>query len=167
LVSFDTEKIKIMAKDSSFVNASVRLNAEYNWAEIFFEKKEEENYSIELLPGALTDFFEKTNDTLQYSTNTRLASEYGTLNLTLENINRFPVIVQMVDNKYNLVSQEYLTENKPVFFDELSPAKYFLRIIYDENQNGQWDTGSFLNRLQPEKIIYYPKQIEVRANWSL
>lgn len=167
LVSFDTEKIKIMAKDSSFVNASVRLNAEYNWAEIFFEKKEDENYSIELLPGALTDFFEKTNDTLQYSTNTRLASEYGTLNLTLVNINRFPVIVQMVDNKYNLVSQEYLTENKPVFFDELSPAKYFLRIIYDENQNGQWDTGSFLNRLQPEKIIYYPKQIEVRANWSL
>ena len=134
---------------------------------MYFPKKEEQSYSIELLPGALTDFFEKTNDTLQYSVNTRLASDYGTLNLALINVNQFPVIVEMVDSKYNIVTEAYLTENKNVFFDELSPDKYFLRIIYDTNHNGRWDTGNFLNRMEPEKIIYYPKQIEVRANWSL
>lgn len=167
LVSFDAEKFQVMAKDSSLVEATIKLNKEYNWAEVFFPKKEEESYSIELLPGALTDFFEKTNDTLNYSLNTRLSSDYGTLNLTLINVNRFPVIVQMLDSKYNVVAEEYLSENKTVFFDELSPDKYFLRIIYDDNQNGRWDTGSFLKRMEPEKIVYYPTQIEVRANWSL
>ncbi|MCB0465698.1 MAG: Ig-like domain-containing protein [Aequorivita sp.] len=167
LVSFDAEKFQVMAKDSSLVEATIRLNKEYNWAEVYFPKKEEQSYSIELLPGALTDFFEKTNDTLQYSVNTRLASDYGTLNLALINVNQFPVIVEMVDSKYNIVTEAYLTENKNVFFDELSPDKYFLRIIYDTNHNGRWDTGNFLNRMEPEKIIYYPKQIEVRANWSL
>ncbi len=167
LVSFDVEKFQVMAKDSSLVETTIKLNKKYNWAEVYFPKQEEKSYSIMMLPGALTDFFEKTNDTLQFNVNTRSASDYGTINLTLVNVNRFPIIVQMVDSKYNVVAEEFLTENKNVFFDELSPAKYFLRIIYDDNQNGKWDTGSFLNRLQPEKIIYYPKQIEVRANWSL
>lgn len=167
LVSFDAEKFRIMAKDSSLVEPIIKLNREYNWTEVFFPKEEDQSYFIELLPGALTDFFEKTNDTLQFKINTELASDYGTLSLTLVNVNRFPIIVQMLDSKYNVAAEEYLTENKTVFFDELSPNKYFLRIIYDDNQNKMWDTGNFLNRMQPEKIIYYPKQIEVRANWSL
>ena len=167
LVSFDAEKVQVMAKDSTFVDATVNLNKKYNWAEIFFPKQEDQSYLVNVFPGALTDFFEASNDTLQFNVNTRIASDYGTLNLTLVNVNRFPIIVQILDSKYNIVGEEYLNENKPVFFDELSPDKYFLRIIYDDNQNGRWDPGSFLNRMQPEKIVYYPTQIEVRANWGL
>ena len=96
-----------------------------------------------------------------------MESDYGTLNLSLQNVERFPVIVQLLDTKYNLVASEYLSENREVFFEALSPNKYFLRIIYDTNGNGRWDTGSFLNRREPERIIYYPTQLEVRANWSL
>lgn len=167
LISFDPEKFQVMAKDSSLVDATVKLNKEYNLAEVFFPKKEDQSYLVEIFPGALTDFFEKSNDTIQFSVNTRLESDYGTLNLTLVNVNRFPIIVQMMDSKYNIVGEKYLSENNPVFFDALSPDKYFLRIIYDDNENGRWDTGSFLNRLEPEKIVYYPTQIEVRANWGL
>lgn len=167
LISFDSEKFQVMAKDSSLVEATVKLNKEYNLAEVFFPKKEDHSYLVKVFPGAVTDFFEKSNDTLQFSVNTRLESDYGTLNLTLVNVNRFPIIVQMMDSKYNIVGEKYLTENNPIFFDALSPDKYFLRIIYDDNANGRWDTGSFLNRLEPEKIVYYPTQIEVRANWGL
>ena len=123
--------------------------------------------AVTVFPGALTDFFESTNDTLQFNATTRVASDYGTLSLNLVNVARFPVIVQMLNSKYVVVAEEYLTENKPVYFDALSPDKYYLRIIYDDNENRRWDTGSFLNRLKPERIIYYPTQIEVRANWSL
>lgn len=167
LVSFDAEKFQVMAKDSSLIEPLVKLNSVYNWAEVFFPKTEDQSYLIKLLPGALTDFFEKTNDTLTFNVNTRLESDYGTLNLSLQNVERFPVIVQLLDTKYNLVASEYLSENREVFFEALSPNKYFLRIIYDTNENGRWDTGSFLNRREPERIIYYPTQLEVRANWSL
>ncbi len=167
IVSIDAEKFQIMAKDSSLIETSVQLNKKYNWAEVSFPKIEEQGYLLTVFPGAVTDFFETTNDTLQFTTNTRVASDYGTLNLTLVNVARFPIIVQMLDKKYAVVAEEYLTKNKIVFFDELSPDKYYLRIIYDDNENRRWDTGSFLNRLEPEKIIYYPTQIEVRANWSL
>lgn len=167
LITFDAAQFQVMAKDSSFVETTVTLNKKYNWAEVYFPKTEDQTYSINILPGALTDFFEKTNDTIQFNVNTRLESDYGTLNLTLVNVEAFPIIVQILDSKYNKVAEKYLTENKDVFFGALSPDKYFIRIIYDENENRSWDTGSFLNRMQPERIIYYPTQIEVRANWSL
>ncbi|HNP67931.1 MAG TPA: Ig-like domain-containing protein [Aequorivita sp.] len=167
LLTFDAEQFQVMAKDSSFVETTVKLNKKYNWAEVYFPKAEDQTYSVKLLPGALTDFFEKTNDTIQFNLNTRLESDYGTLNLTLVNVEEFPIIVQILDSKYNIVAEEYLTESKYVFFGALSPDKYFVRIIYDENQNRNWDTGNFLNRMEPERIIYYPTQIEVRANWSL
>ena len=167
LVTFDAEQFQVMAKDSSFVETTVKLNKKYNWAEVSFPKTEDQSYLIKLFPGALTDFFEKTNDTLTFNVNTRLESDYGTLNLSLQNVERFPVIVQLLDAKYNLVTSEYLSENREVFFEALSPNKYFLRIIYDTNENGRWDPGSFLNRREPERIIYYPTQLEIRANWSL
>lgn len=167
LVSYDIAQFRIMDKDSAVLEPTVTIDHKFNRAKVIFPKKEDQSYSITLLPGALVDFFENTHDTLRFNVKTRLVSDYGTLNLSLVNARQFPMIVQILGSKYQVVAERYLTENEAVFFDELTPDKYFLRIIYDENQNGQWDTGSFLNRLQPERIIYYPKQIEVRANWSL
>lgn len=167
LVSLDPEKFQIMAKDSSLVEPTLVLNKTYNWAEVYFPKTEDQTYRVKALPGALTDFFGKTNDTLQFNANTRQNSDYGTLALTLQNVAQFPIIVELLDGKYNLIASDFLTENRTVFFEALLPDKYFLRIIYDTNQNGRWDAGNFLARRQPERILYYPSQLEVRANWSL
>ena len=49
----------------------------------------------------------------------------------------------------------------------LEPAGYTLRVILDENKNGTWDTGDYLNAIQPEKVLYYPEIIELRANWEI
>ena len=52
-------------------------------------------------------------------------------------------------------------------FEYIKPASYRVRVIYDENENGKWDTGSFLNKTQPERVFYYPGEIEIRANWDV
>jgi hypothetical protein len=44
---------------------------------------------------------------------------------------------------------------------------YTLRVVYDENANGRWDTGNFLEKRQAEEVIYFPKQLDVRANWDV
>ncbi len=167
LVSFDSEKLIVLDKDSVKVEARLSLDSKYNTAKVIFPKSEEQYYNIQLLPGAITDFFETSNDTLNYAVQTKLLADYGTLTLTLNNVKQFPIIVQLVDTKFKVISEEYINENKPVLFDYISPANYYVRIIYDENENKKWDTGNFLERLAPENIIYYPSKIEVRANWSL
>ncbi len=46
-----------------------------------FEKKEEQKYIFNLLPGALKDFYEKENDTLNYKLATKNYTDYGNLRL--------------------------------------------------------------------------------------
>lgn len=164
---YDSEKISVMAKDSTIMQPAIFYRTKTNTAFIDFPKTEDNRYAVSILPGAFTDFYGKTNDSINFDVTTRLISDYGTLNLTINNADRFPVIVQLVDSKYKVISEKFISENAPVFFDEILPGKYFLRIIYDDNDNKKWDTGNYLNILAPEKIVYYPKQIEVRANWSL
>ena len=47
------------------------------------------------------------------------------------------------------------------------PGTYYLRLTIDLNGNGKWDTGNYLNHLQPEEVYYYPKKMRLRANWDI
>ncbi len=46
------------------------------------------------------------------------------------------------------------------------PGEYDLRILYDNNNNGIWDPGSYTTKRQPERVITLPKKISVRAGWD-
>lgn len=167
LVQIDDAQIRIMDNDSLAIAFETQLDTKNNLAEIHFQKKDDQRYKITLLPGALTDFYESKSDSLQFVIKTLANSDYGTLNLTLRNIDSYPVIVELVTDKYQVSARQIITQNTPVYFDYIKPGNYFVRIIFDENANGIWDTGNFLRRIQPEKIIFYPTKLEIRANWSL
>jgi hypothetical protein len=40
-------------------------------------------------------------------------------------------------------------------------------LIEDANNNGEWDTGNYLQHIQPENVLYYKENISVRANWDV
>ena len=61
----------------------------------------------------------------------------------------------------------YNTKLSAIDFTNIDPGKYFIRIIYDQNQNKRFDSGNYLKKIQPEKVIYYPDEIDVRAGWDL
>ncbi|MDT0556483.1 Ig-like domain-containing protein [Patiriisocius hiemis] len=167
LITINQEKIKVTDKDTLDVAVNTILDTSTNTASINFPKTEDQKYIVTLLPGAITDYFETQNDTLQYGVRTKLVSDYGTITLTLDNVSDFPLVVQLVDSQFVVKDEKILTENAPLLFDEISPASYYLRVILDTNKNGKWDTGNFLKNSAPEKVIYYPSQIAVKANWSV
>ncbi len=47
-----------------------------------------------------------------------------------------------------------------------APGNYSLRIIEDNDKNGKWTSGDYNKKQQPEKVYYYPENIEVRAGWD-
>ncbi|MFC7356363.1 Ig-like domain-containing protein [Jejudonia soesokkakensis] len=168
MTAINTERLKIIDKDSVTVKASAGINLKNNTVAIIFPKEEEQTYEIKAFPGFITDFFEGTNDTLSYRIRTKATSDYGTLSLQLENVDTFPVIVQLVSEKFAVVKESVLTsENSQVYFDFINPAKYLLRVVFDTNKNSTWDPGNFLSRQAPERIVYYPTILEVKSNWSL
>ena len=119
------------------------------------------------MPDALTDFYEKQNDTLTYRITTKNASDYGNLRVILENAKRFPIIVELTDKDGKVKATEYTEKNPTIEFLYIEPAKYNLRIIYDDNKNKVWDTGNYLEKRQSEEVIYFSKEIDVRTNWDV
>jgi uncharacterized protein (DUF2141 family) len=54
----------------------------------------------------------------------------------------------------------------PVDFRDVTPGMYSLRVIFDTNANGVYDPGNFLAKIQPERVSYASKLVEVRAGWD-
>lgn len=167
LVKFDAKKISVFNKDSVSVPFETSYDDFNQKFYLDFKKEPSENYKITLLPGAVEDFYNSVNDTLKYETTTKNISDYGNLKVILENVKRFPVIVELTDDKGKVVASEYSEKNTVLEFLALEPNQYSLRVIYDDNKNKEWDTGSFLEKRQPEEVIYFPKELDIRANWDV
>lgn len=166
ITKFDKSKMALINKDSIAVEFTTDYD-EFNQKLTFnWLKEPEQKYNITLLPGALTDFFEQTNDTLQYKLSTKSSTDYGNLTLKLENLKKFPVIVQLTDGKGKVLDSEYLESEPIAHFDLIQPGTFIVRVIYDTNGNKKWDPGNYLTKTQSEEVIYYPTELEVRPNWD-
>jgi hypothetical protein len=61
----------------------------------------------------------------------------------------------------------YTKHDGVYIFEYLMANNFKLRLVYDRNNNRQWDTGDYLKRIQPEKVIIYPEEVESRLNWEV
>ena len=167
LVKFDETKIKVTDKDSVNVKFSTSYDDYSQELKFDIPKEPLQTYKFHLLPGALTDYLNQKNDTLSYKVTTKNASDYGNLRVNLSNVKQFPVLVQLTNEKGDVIASEYSKKATSIDFMFLEPSKYTLRVIYDANGNKEWDSGNFLERRQPEEVIYFPKEIDVRSNWDV
>ena len=104
---------------------------------------------------ALTDtLFNKPNDSLR--------SAYG--KLIIDALPNYPILIELL-NAGNVI---YRTIGKSsITIDSLKVGLYNLRLIEDKNQNGVWDSGNLINKSNAEKVILYPKEINIRENWDV
>ena len=126
--------------------------------------KSASQYRMILYPGAVSSIYPVEHDTLDVTFKTRDIEYYGQILLTLENVqNR--VLVQLI-NKDRVIS-ELVTEGPGIYpFSHLIPQEYTIKVIHDLNHNGKWDTGKYMEKLQPEPVEFLPVAITVRSNWD-
>jgi len=129
-----------------------------------------ENTSYEFIfpDSTLWDIYDLTNDSLQLAFKVKQMSEYGNLliNVDIEN-QEYPYIIQLLDGKESVLREQYVENSGNVNFKLLTPGKYKLKAIRDRWINRRWDTGDYLKKRQPENAIYFPAEIQVRANWDV
>lgn len=169
LLRFDTSGVKLYADSTYTAVDSLQFKKDSTnkkWS-LITPWKEGLQYHLILTKGAAEDSAGKQwlkTDTLHFKT--KLASDYGKLSIRLRGLNlkRSPVLLFMQGDR--VFRSASMTENS--FKDNLfTPGEYTLRILYDENGNGKWDTGQFFGkRRQPEKIQPLEKKISVKTNWT-
>jgi len=168
LVKFDKSKMTLVNKDSVAVDFTTEYDEFEQKLYVDFKKEPVDKYNMTFFPGALTDFYEKTNDTLAFKLTTKEHADYGNLVLNLRNVKRFPIIVEITNKKGDVVlASAYSEGNTKITFDLLQPESFTLRITYDDNKNKRYDAGSFLNKTYAEEVFYYQKEVDVRTNWDV
>lgn len=160
--------ITLLKSDSTAVDFKAELSTLENRLKLFWDIEPNQRYLLNLYPEAITDFYGNLNDTLNYSLSSKSYAELGNISLAIKNVNSYPIIVQLTDKKENVVAEKYIeTPQQSYDFKNLDPGNYFLRVIFDTNKNGIYDTGNYLLKIQPERIVYYPEAVELRENWEL
>ena len=134
------------------------------------ELKQGEEYKLVIKENTITDMLGSTNDSLVYYFKTNTIEDLGNFNVNI-NINikdtANAYIIQLLNEREDVLEQRYINRNTKLNFKYLTPGNYLMKAIVDVNRNKRWDTGNYLRKIQPEKVIYYPTKITIRANWEL
>ncbi len=164
----DEDLVSVMNKDSILLDFTANLDKQTNIFNLKWPTEPDQKYQVQLLPGAITDFYGDVNDTLTYGMSTKSIAELGSMRVTLNNVREYPVILQLTDQNGVVQYEQFITEqNYSYEFLNINPASYLIRVIHDTNGNGKWDTGNYLQKIQPERISYFPDVVELRANWEI
>ena len=126
-------------------------------------------YEATLLPGGFIDVYDTTVDTTKISFKLHDPEYFGTVSIKFSFEDSVPkqYIFQMLTEKLEVIREVIINSSDKVVLTELSPVKCRFRIIEDANKNKIWDTGNYLKKIQPEKVIYYPETTDVRSNWDV
>jgi len=135
-----------------------------NRAQLSVEWEAEAEYRLEVLPGALTSFYPLEHDTIDVKFTTRDTEFYGKILLNISQV-KHRILVQLLD-KDKVIEEMEVNSDGQYIFPNLAPREYTIKFIHDINENGKWDTGKYLIKLQPEAVEFLPGSIEVRSNWD-
>ncbi len=168
LAHIDTAAIHLYAqKDSTWVKVDKRLidkgNRNYELRALW---QHNTSYSLEIDSAAFTDIYGRSNVAYKTGISIPDESEYGSLIVTIEEWKDKNVIAQLLTQQGGVVKEVAVKDGIAAFF-YLRTGGYYLRAFTDDNANGEWDTGDFSKRRQPELMCYYPRPIACRANWDI
>ncbi len=168
----DFDSTKFILKEDTTVIKGYRvsvLDSTKKKVTISYKWKEGSTYLLSLPQGTFHDIFGLTNDTLvSFITKIKASGDYGSLRLKFKApMTGSNYILQLMNDREEIVQQNRVQGDTLLTYTFLDPTKYKLKVIFDANNNGKWDTGNYYLHQQPEKVTYCKEIFTVRANWDI
>lgn len=178
VVTLDSSKIHLYEVADSLENSlKMIFDEQLNYiasGDIFFRNmtipyttEEDKKYKLFLEPGAFHDIYNKTNDSININFQVNKEDYYGSVVLNISGVEA-PGILQLIKGKNNVIRNIPVLEDGEFRINRLEPSGYLFRYIFDSNNNGKWDTGNYLQKIQPEKVKYFKQEeVKVKSNWEI
>jgi hypothetical protein len=146
----------------------VRDSANMRKCFIDWPLKEDTKYFMTVDSMAFKSIYDVFNDSTGFVFTSQKEDYYSSIEITFQHVT-CPLVVQILKGeKEDIVKEVLLSDKNVILMDFLKPDKYKLKVIYDRNGNGKWDTGHYMSKLQPEKIAYYDEpEIETQSGWTV
>lgn len=129
--------------------------------DLFAEWRPEETYRVVTDSAAFKGLYGGVSAGLTRDMTFRSLDDYAVLYVNVAGVGNNGIL-QLLDSRENVVKEEK-TENGRSSFYFIRPGKYYMRLIFDDNGNGKWDTGDYEKGIQPEQVSYYHHVLDLRA----
>ncbi len=113
---------------------------------------------------AVTSIYDIHNDPFKKEFKVKALEDYANLTVHVNVVGH--AFIELLNGK-DVVQRTMLVKNSTATFENVLPGTYYLRLVLDENDNGEWDTGNYQQHRQPEEVYYYPKRLKLRKNWDM
>jgi len=133
-----------------------------------YRLKQADNYTLTISEGAFTDIYGDKNKRLPVKRfQVDKPENYSTLNLvvTVPDTTKSYIIEFLSDQKMILRS-DVIRKNTTLHYLNYLAARYRVRVVYDDNGNGKWDSGNVKQKTQPENVWVDEATITLRPNWE-
>lgn len=163
----DTSTIHLTS-DSNSIAYSYKLNNTHRLLSLFPASPISGPFSVSLDSAAFQLNDSVSNDKIVLSSSVISAESYGSLHLAGDSLKwtkGSKIGVFLYSEQDKIIKKGFLTEGDSLKFNYLQDGNYSLRYFEDANNNGVWDSGSFLERRRPERVGRMT-QVVVRAGWD-
>lgn len=140
---------------------------------LYAEWEADSTYQIEIDTAAFVNIYGKRSDAFKRVIKLKPLDAYSTLFVALQGTppagatNGWDAAhVQLINNSDKVAKTIKAKGNKADFYF-IAPGIYYLRLFYDLNGNGRWDTGNYDLQLPPEPVYYYPGALTLKAQWEI
>lgn len=125
-------------------------------------------YTITIRDSVFWGYNGLTNDTLRIKFTTKTEKDYGLLRMTYKiPDDSHSFVIQLLNNKGTILQSNTLQKSATVTYPKLPAGSYRIKAIEDRNGNGEWDTGNYRLKLEPERVFFFGKTLTVRGYWEL
>jgi len=157
---YENDSIPIEVNYSYVDSVNRKIKIEHKW-------KKSTSYSLLIRDSTFIDIHNHKNDSILIKFNSKSPEDYGNLFINVElSIPGVNYVVQIISGD-KVIREAQLNKTERIPFTYLIPGKYTMKIIDDLNNNGKWDTGDYIYKVQPEAVRLFPKEITIRANWDV
>lgn len=163
--SLDTSLVALRNKKDSTLYKPIGYSVEHRVIRLIFAVSTGGEYEMELDAGAILSACGRSSKALKKNIDVLDEKDFGTLRLNFSAYGS-PLYVEIMKGK-EVVEKGRISSAESLAEFTLLPGEYWVRVVVDTNENGQWDPGNYATLTQPERVDTYSKTTKVRANWTV
>lgn len=123
-------------------------------------------YQLTIDSSAVSSIYGLSNELYEQKFTIKSLEEYGNLEISISGLpqmdstwSAYAVLLDKSDKPLRQVK----VRNNAAKFQDLQPGSYYTRLFVDENGDGEWTTGEYTLKRQPEMVYYNPQMYEIKA----
>ncbi|MEQ8470250.1 MAG: Ig-like domain-containing protein [Marinoscillum sp.] len=152
---------------NSIISSIVIDSTNIDTAQFLLKRKLEQMttsaFSLTINSGAFLSVENDTSKQIQQSYKFLDPAKVGLVRVKIET-DEPSYTVQLMSKTESVASQTNCTT---CTFSQLQPGEYWVRILIDANQDGEWSLGNYRKNIAPEPVVHFTETTVLRANFEI